>query len=165
MGGMGDYQKMQSNAAAWRLANPEEFKAIQEKQAQRNNPQAEAAKQSVVNSENAVAKAKQDQANQMAGSSLYNLISQQQESDAQSASKQALPSPVFSQPSTPGTMTNVSPIASRGVSISAPAQKMQAAGGMMPASGVNRINQAGPGAQNGMINAATPSQDLKFGGV
>lgn len=113
-------------------------------------------------------KAQQDQANIAAGNAIYDLTAAQQSADAAALSNQQMPTPpTTGQPATPGMMANASPVASRGVSISSPAQKMQAAGGMMPYAAAGRINRAGPSPQTGMVNSAMPSQEqpLKFGGA
>ena len=136
-------------------------------QAQQSEMARQLANQPAINAENTAATSKQDTANQWAGS-LHTLISGQQEADAQSVAKQQTPPLVTGQPATPEIIANASPVSAQGVSISAPAQKMQAAGGMMPAAakgGPPRINQAGPIPQNGMVNAVAPSQELKFGGA
>lgn len=149
--------------------------ALSKKTADENAAKAaEAAKQSDIAAKmkaiNDAALARQNEANAGAGTSLYQSEANQQFADSQASEAQAVATPqTAEQAVASGGATNTSPVSSRGVAmVSAPGAKMQATGGMMPSaarSAAPKINQLGPVPQNGMVNSAIPSQELRFGGA
>jgi len=120
--------------------------------------QAEAAKQANISSQNAQIAGQQNQANAMAGNSMAGLNLFQQTADSQAIANQSglSPTPVFG---LFGTALPTSTVASQKANV-------QSASGVPALAKTARINQLGPGAQNGFINSVAPSQTgLKFGGA
>lgn len=121
--------------------------------------QAEQARQSSIFTQNSDAIAKQEAANAGAGTSLFALNSKQQAADSTKASpQQPVAASPLGQPIFEGS-ANISPVISQ--------TKPKMAPGAPASSQISKINQTGPGAQNGMVNSAMPSQEqlLKFGGA